>query len=456
MKSILHIFTLLALTVGATACIEDGFSTSPSSQPVPSCDTLKMGTLYTLEGSATHRMTLRNPGSKGLEIQNILLSGDAAQYFRLNVDGLSGTEFSNVEIRANDSIYIFVEATLPEMHSDTPQPVDAYLDITTNGVRRQVVISAEGQDVVSLRDTVIANDTTLAYARPVRVMGTLKVEAGATLTLAPGTTMLFHDKAMLAVAGRLVSQGTVERPVTLTGDRIDNVVGDIPFDLMSRQWEGVWFDSPDTQQLSHTIIKNTWYGVNLQQGRLEMVNCVLRNSGNTVLQAWPDTQVQAVGCELAEAPQGLVWLIGGKHLFNHCTFANYYLFAAIAGPMIQVDEWTEPHQPVSMEVTNSILYGLGSELWTGSLDDYDIYLRSCLLKSAGSDDGHFIGCLWDKDPLYYTVREDYIFDYRLQPESPAIGAADPSLTSPKAALDRYGRPRGDRPDLGAYVFVNEK
>ena len=32
----------------------------------------------------------------------------------MNVDGLSGREFHNVEIRAKDSIYVFVEATLPE------------------------------------------------------------------------------------------------------------------------------------------------------------------------------------------------------------------------------------------------------------------------------------------------------------------------------------------------------
>ncbi|MDE6612225.1 MAG: hypothetical protein K2K22_06660, partial [Muribaculaceae bacterium] len=55
--------------------------------------------------------------------------------------------------------------------------------------------------------------------------------------------------------------------------------------------------------------------------------------------------------------------------------------------------------------------------------------------------------------LYYTVREDYIFDYRLRPDSPAIGAADPLLTLPDAATDAYGLPRGATPDLGAYVFT---
>ena len=47
----------------------------------------------------------------------------------------------------------------------------------------------------------------------------------------------------------------------------------------------------------------------------------------------------------------------------------------------------------------------------------------------------------------------YIFDYRLKNESPAIGAAYPDYTLPEAQYDRYGLPRGPKPDLGAYVYV---
>lgn len=75
------------------------------------------------------------------------------------------------------------------------------------------------------------------------------------------------------------------------------------------------------------------------------------------------------------------------------------------------------------------------------------------MKSSGEDDDNFIECLWDSDPLYYTVREEYIFDYRLKPESPAIGAADPLLTLPQAETDIYGLPRTNVPEIGAYVFT---
>ena len=78
-------------------------------------------------------------------------------------------------------------------------------------------------------------------------------------------------------------------------------------------------------------------------------------------------------------------------------------------------------------------------------------LQRCLLKSAGSNDEHFIDCLWDTDPLYYTDRESYVFNYRLKPSSPAIGAGDPALMNPATATDRYGVSRdAAAPALGAY------
>jgi len=71
--------------------------------------------------------------------------------------------------------------------------------------------------------------------------------------------------------------------------------------------------------------------------------------------------------------------------------------------------------------------------------------------SSGENDENFIDCLWDKDPLYFTDREAYLFDYRLQDDSPAFGAGNPSLTLPATASDAFGTPRDlTAPALGAY------
>ena len=59
--------------------------------------------------------------------------------------------------------------------------------------------------------------------------------------------------------------------------------------------------------------------------------------------------------------------------------------------------------------------------------------------------------------MYYTVRQDYYFNYHLKPESPAIAAADPALLHPNSMVDFSGnRQNPATPDLGAYVAVDEE
>ena len=143
MKKIFYIFALILVCV---SCIEDGFTTSPSDQPVFSTDTLDMGVVFTEQPTTTRRFLVHNPHSKQLSISDIRLSGDYADCFRLNVDGINGDVFQDVEIRGKDSIFVFVEATLPE-GSKPLTTFEASIDFTTNGVMQSVVLSAQGQNV---------------------------------------------------------------------------------------------------------------------------------------------------------------------------------------------------------------------------------------------------------------------------------------------------------------------
>lgn len=469
---ILRYFLLLMAAVtmaaGFTACINDDISTSPSDQPTFSVDTLKMGTVFTEDVTVTHKFTVRNRNDKGINISDIRLSGPNADLFRLNVDGLAGKTFQNVEIRANDSIYVFVEAALPANGGTTPQTVNATVDFLTNGVTSHVVLRADGQDVTRLRALTITEDTHLTKGRPYQIFDSLVVAEGRTLTLDPGADLRFHDGATFIVRGTLICNGTLRDPVSIAGDRTGNVITDITFDLMSRQWNGLQFTvSSHGNRMVHTHLRNTWYGVIVSGDgkpsadgapKLWLQNTRLRNSGDLVLEVY-DADVQAYGCEFAEAANGVVRLQGGSHIFNHCTFANYYLFSAIGGAALTLEHLSpendaETGTPYTKAlISNSIIYGLGPDISPGDLLGTEVTLNHCLLRSNGTDDDNFIACLWDKDPLYYTVREDYIFDYRVKPESPAIGAGDPALTLPDAAVDAYGLTRSTTaPTLGAYVY----
>ena len=277
--------------------------------------------------------------------------------------------------------------------------------------------------------------------------------------------MFFHSEARILVHGTLRIEGTHERPVSLTGDRSGFVAAEIPYEIMSGQWGGIIFTPASKDNyISHATIRNSEYGLVLDHAQgdpaLHLINSQVRNTKNYVVEAL-HSSVKAAGCELSEASGGIVRLVGGNHIFNQCTIANYYLFTALGGPAVQLSHVTPDDadvngdgQPVDLpfmtaDFTNTIIYGNGTDISHGDLEGTAVTLRRCLLKSKGEDDDNFIECLWDKDPLYNTKREEYIFDYTLQEESPARGAAYPDFILPETAADRNGTPRLPVPSLGA-------
>lgn len=462
MKTLLRIIFSLVILSAAVGCIEDGIDTSPSAQPEFSVDTLRLGVVFTGQPTPTSRFMVYNRHDKIISISNIALrDGDGT--FRINVDGFTGTSFQNVEIRPNDSIYVFVEATLRPNGAPALTDFNDVIDFTTNGVTRSVVLNASGQDVERLRGQVITADTRFDATYPYQVFDSLVVAPGATLTVAEGATLHFHDKAFMRVEGTLVTEGTPQRPVNMAGDRTGNVVADISFDLMASQWDGLTF-APGSRgnRLSHTIVRNTVAGVLADSlSQVAMLNCRLRNSaGYSLVGRYAD--IRLTGCEVAEAAEGVMALIGGKAEISNCTFANYYLFAGLGGASVQLYHYdTESDNGSGMPLLeasfgNCIFYGNGTDLTPGDLTGSAVTIHRCLLKSNGKDDANFIDCLWGEDPLYYTVRNDYYFDYRLQPESPAIGAGYSALVPEEGRLDFYGVDRGPNPNLGAYQAAKDE
>lgn len=459
-----QLLLVLIATFMLSSCIEDGVSSSPNDQPTFSVDTLDLGEVFKGQVTPTAKFMVYNRHDKIINISNISLRDDAGRTFRLNVDGTSGSSFQNIEIRPNDSIYVMVEATVPK--SDGVTRVTGTVDFITNGNTRSVVLAATGLDVQVMKGVVIERDTVWNAGVPRQIVDSLVVAPGATLTIEGGNELLFHAGAQFDVRGRLITNGTPQQPVVMTGDRKDNVVTDIPFDVMSGQWSGLTFYSgAGGSRLSHTVIKNMSNGVmadsvqNVNGRGIELINCRIHNSDNFTFTGY-FTDITAVGTEFSNAGQAPLLLCGGKIEMVNVTVANHFLFSAIGYPGVTLTHYSEKtRQPdcqlplMSAKFENCIFYGLGTDFNAGVLDDTDVWVNCCLFKSQGSDDTHFTNCLWDVDPLYYTVREEYIFDYRLRPDSPAIGAGTSFQGITGWDTDFYGTPRASQPALGAFEYL---
>lgn len=474
MKKTIHIIPLLlaiamACSMLMPSCISDSITTSSSATLTFSRDTVSFDTVFTDIGTPTARLVVHNRNKEGVMISSIRFASQDSR-FSLNVDGFSGRDFSDVEIRGRDSIYIFIECFIPPTASAEPYLVEDKLEFVTNGVRQTVQVEAWGQNVTRLRAHTIERDEVLTAERPYVVFDSLVVAPGATLRIEPGARVLFHDKARMRVYGTLDARGEPGRMISLRGDRLDNVLPDVGYDILAGQWGGVSiargsFDN----RLEYVDMRSTSDGLrvdscgDLSRRKLLLVNSWLHNSQSHALSS-AYARVDAYGCCFSEAAQAVVSLTGGEHELVQCTIANNYLFAAITQPLLSLyhllppaEGETDPSPGMPLmkcSVENSIIYGLAADMNVGDLTGSQVFLRNVLLKSAGSDDDNFIDCLWDSDPEFLTDRAKYYFNYRLKAGSPAIGAGNPAYVTDICLTDMDGRNRlaDGAPDLGAYVY----
>lgn len=469
MRALFFAFIALIIGIVAQSCISDDFNESPAVRLRFSTDTVSFDTVFTDLGTPTARLKVYNPEKKSINISSIRFKNPHSQ-FSMNVDGVSGTDFHDVEIRGGDSIFIFIECYIPENKDKKPFLTEDKIEFITNGTEQNVVVEAYGRNVTRLKNLTVRNDMTLTADQPYVIFDSLIVSRGATLTILPGAQILFHDKASLTVEGTLKAVGEPGKIIDLRGDRLDNVLPDVAYDILSGQWEGIRI-KPESfdNELSYVDMRSTNAGLRVDscgitdRRKLLLHNSWLHNSKGCALEA-KYAKIDAYGCVFSEAADAVVALYGGVNDFNQCTFSNYYLFAIPSNPILSlyhlfpVDRLDHPENPnplMEAMIRNSIIYGMNTDINCGDLTDSKVYLEYCLLKSAGNDDDNFRNCLWDADPLFYTVRNDYYFNYHVQADSPAIGAGNGAFLIPEVMIDMDGHERKNPPTLGAYVFTPE-
>lgn len=459
----------------ATSCISDAVSTSPTDILTFSRDTVNFDTVFTDLGTPTARLVVANRAKKGIVISSIRLKNPDSN-FQINVDGVSGKTFHDVEIWKEDSIFMFIECFIPETAGNEPYRVEDELEFVTNGVTQTVLLEAYGQNVTRLRAKRISEDTRFTAELPYVVFDSLVVEKNATLRIDPDVRLLFHDGASLIIHGRIEATGEPGKLVQMRGDRLDNVLPNVGYDILAGQWEGIRISRESfNNRLEYVDMRSTSEGLRVDscgdttQTKLLLRNSWLHNSQSHALEA-KYAHIEAYGVCFSEAADAVVSLHGGINRFVQCTIANNYLFAAISEPLLclyhclpkHAEEDTANTNPLmTASFENSIIYGLGKDLNEGDLTDSNVFFRNVSLKSEGNNDDNFIDCLWDCDPLFLTDRPIYYFNYHVMPDSPVIGTGNPEFVTNETLIDIDGvdrltvTPTG-APVLGAYGKPEEE
>lgn len=438
-----HFFLIQIIILGLLAgCIDDSISDNPADQPEFSVDTLKMGEVFRGETSPTARLTVYNPHSRNIVIDRIEIPANDGS-MELTVDGMDGNQWmNNIEIRSNDSIYIFVRLTPGETENKGTRNSIRHIDFTTLGVTKKIVVTSIEQSLTNINGLRIKRDTILSSTIPIRIFDSILVEKGTTLTIAPGTRLMFHTPASsLIVYGSLHCNGTPEKNVTLSGDRSGFIAGEIPYDIQPGQWRGVIFADKGSGEISFTTVRNSMEGVVVNGGALYL-NCSQISNSTGFCLTGKESRITSSVCEISDGGEGCVRLEGGEASFDHCTFAIYNPFTMGRFGILNLSG--DP----DIKATNSIFASLTASVINGN--ENKIMVRNCLFTSPGNNDQQFINCKWDTDPMFLSDVESYMFDYRLAADSPARGITDPSLSTPSSDVDRYGNRESGKGIAGAY------
>ena len=147
MNKLYHILIYISIiTFIAISCKKNKILIGNSFNIETSTDTILFDTLFTTIGSTTKYFKCHNKHSGILKVENISLENGTNSPFRINVDGISGVNFENIEILPGDSIFIFIEVTIDPSGGNLPFVVEDKIKFITNGNTSSVTLNAWGQD----------------------------------------------------------------------------------------------------------------------------------------------------------------------------------------------------------------------------------------------------------------------------------------------------------------------
>ncbi len=497
-KNIFFITIITLITIGGfVACEERDYYENSNATLNFSMDTVSFDTVFTTIGSATMHFTVRNPYDQDLEINSISLLGGASSNFRINIDGSPELSAENKLLRAQDSMYIFVDVTVDPSIQNLAFLIEDNIVFNTNGKEQKVLLQAYGQDAHHIKlgewgdaamqvqeytdgslDTtyfvLLNNDTTLKADKPYYLHHSFAVNEGVKLTLDPGVKFYIEKDKSIYVLGSLSSNGTVEKPVEFRGHRMDNMFPDTPYDKVPGQWGVLAFQSQSyDNHLKHTHIRNGLIGLYVDslsvndKPKVKLENCRIENMTSAAIYSLYG-EIEAENSLFANCEQYVFGAsAGGKYSFTNCTFGNHYSWAGHSDPSVVLTNYyiynndVIPFPLIQADFTNCIIWGTAnSELSLSDKDedgnlieaDFNFSFDHCLIKAdikedIDTNDVRFSDVIWNYDPLFREPKEEW--DFHPDTLSPVIDMGIPTHLN----ADINERPYINAPEIGAFEYA---
>ena len=470
---ILPLFLILMKTLGLLtislfvifcSCRKDSFITSPDARVTISADTLKYDTVFVSAGSTYQTFKIINENNQKLRLSSLKLMGGTTSAYKINVDGAPGTQFTNLEIEANDSLIVFAIVNVNPTAANLPFIIRDSIEINYNGKRRLVQLEAWGQNAHFLRNKIISAPETWTNDLPYVILGSLLINTNTTLTISKGCRIYVHADAPIVVSGTLQVNGlkdTVDR-VYFRGDRLDEPYKDFP-----ASWPGIFFQpGAKDNVLNYAVIKNAYQAIATQDPspnanpKLTLNECVIDNAYDAGIISI-NSSIWARNCLISNCGKNIFLAKGGDYQFTHCTVVTYAnRFIEHKDPVLLVSNFiTVNNNPVTANLNalfrNCIFWGEN-----GLLDDevvvsksgstlfnvnFDYNLWKVRANPANSISNQIIN---NQAPLFDSISTlNNYYDFRLKPSSPALNKG----VNAGVVIDLDGKPRPvGLADLGCF------
>jgi hypothetical protein len=459
-----RLFIFLVLSLVIVSCQKDKILTS-GGELAFSTDTLRMDTVFTGIGSVTRWFKIYNENKQRIKLERIKLASGNTSPFRLNVDGISTKDITNVEIAANDSLYVFVAVTIDPSSATSPFLIEDKVEILLNGVQRDVQLEAYGQDAHYITDSLLSSQTWV-NDKPYVIVHSALVDSAQVLTIQKGCRIYMHQDSKLYVNGTLNVFGTKTDSVIFQGDRLDRSY--FGFKDYPGEWRGIHFLGASTNsQINYAVIKNAGFTdaaiyvqppnfFDINNPTVELKNTIIANSLGYGILAF-NAHIRADNCLIHSCgAQNLAVLKGGRYLFNYCTFATYGGLGInhAQSPTMALLNYYDSTQTIyvgdqlNANFTNCIVYGpLDDEIIFGKKNEwnYNVTMDHCLIKRTTAVSNAVLNnTTLNNDPQF----KDYFkWDYHPKTTSPAKGAG---ISVPGILDDLDGITRPSPPAIGCY------
>ncbi|MDA9576437.1 hypothetical protein N9R87_04810 [Flavobacteriaceae bacterium] len=480
-------------------------------------DTVYLDTVFSNIGSSTYTLKVYNTTDNNISIPKIKLQKGQNSNYRLNVDGmtgdtpLTGKEFTNVELLAKDSMYIFIETTIDIQSLATNNTQFLYTDAIEFGqlnlqkvelvtlvkdavfIYPQQLTNPDGSTVIETLNFDIDgdgiedetniqgrfledNELIFTNEKPYVIYGYAAVDSGKTLTIEAGARVHFHANSGLLVtsnasihANGLLSSDTelMENEIIFEGDRLEPSFAEVP-----GQWQTIWlFEGSTNNTFNHTTIKNGTVGLFVDgnqddASKLEVSNTQIYNSSNFGILGRA-TNITAENLVINKSGQSsFAATFGGHYDIVHATIANYWTNSFRQFPSLLVNNFTVdleqniiPNDLSSATFTNCIIYGNDNPevlLDPVSEADFNFKFNNCLIY-FNDPNNNFTSPYYNFDDsnLYENMRFNFDPEFlNTQQNKLQIPLNSPAASQGTSAgnltTDITGALRSSPSDLGAY------